>query len=160
MKTFKNRNYIHGISFHHRSSQKRVKTKSSFSEYFNINELNFAIKQGRPDNLESESIFYLLCDQGRNEINSLVSICTENITKWDGIIKTLDRCFAFSNLERKEYSLDTFNDQEDLFLTALEEIDVYLEAKKLLLLWKHKLKILEMIVEAQGSLRFLNKDFF
>ncbi|WGL59586.1 hypothetical protein QEJ31_13730 [Pigmentibacter sp. JX0631] len=157
MKTFKNRNYIHGISFHHRSSQRRIKTRSSISEYFNISELRLAINKGLPQNLAAESIFYLLCDQGRNEINSLVSICTENITKWDGIVKTLDRCFSFSNLERKDYFL---GEQEDIFIIAREEIDVYLEAKKLLSLWKHKLKILEMIVEAQGSYRFLNKDFF
>ena len=33
-----------------------------------------------------------MCDQGRNEIHTLVSLCTDNISKWDGNCKTMDRC--------------------------------------------------------------------
>lgn len=159
MKVFSHRNKIHGITFHHRTSQRRIKTKSTLRDYFNLNHLIAQINEESPDNLDKENIAYLMCDQGRNEIHTLVSLCTDSISKWDGIIKTMDRCFTFANLEKKEFTLNSFLEQDDCLIAAIEELEVYLEAKKLLALWKHKLKILEMIVEAQGSLRFLRTKY-
>ncbi len=159
MKVFSHRNKIHGITFHHRTSQRRIKTKSTLRDYFNLNHLITQINEEYPDNLDKENIAYLMCDQGRNEIHTLVSLCTDNISKWDGIVKTMDRCFTFANLEKKEFTLNYFLEQDDCFIAAIEELEVYLEAKKLLDLWKHKLKILEMIVEAQGSLRFVRTKY-
>lgn len=159
MKVFSHRNKIHGITFHHRTSQRRIKTKSTLRDYFNLNHLITQINEEYPDNLDKENIAYLMCDQGRNEIHTLVSLCTDNISKWDGIVKTMDRCFTFANLEKKEFTLNSFLEQDDCFIAAIEELEVYLEAKKLLALWKHKLKILKMIVEAQGSLRFVRTKY-
>ena len=159
MKVFSHRNKIHGITFHHRTSQRRIKTKSTLRDYFNLNHLITQINEEYPDNLDKENIAYLMCDQGRNEIHTLVPLCTDNISKWDGIVKTMDRCFTFANLEKKEFTLNYFLEQDDCFIAAIEELEVYLEAKKLLDLWKHKLKILEMIVEAQGSLRFVRTKY-
>ena len=101
MRAFTNRNKIHGISFHHRTSQRRVRTKSSLSQYFNLTDLSLQIKNESPANLSIKEIQYFMCDQGRNEIHTHVSICAETISKWTGIVKTMERCFPqreFSDL--------------------------------------------------------------
>ncbi len=159
MKVFSHRNKIHGVTFHYRTSQRRIQTKSALRDYFNLNHLIMQIHEELPENLDKKNIAYLMCDQGRNEIHTLVSICTDSISKWDGIVKTMDRCFTFANLEKKEFALNGYLEQDEHFIAAIEELEVYLEAKKLLALWKHKLKILEMIIKTQGSLRFLRPKY-
>jgi len=151
MRTLSNRNKIHGISFHHRTSQRCVRTKSSLSQYFNLNELRLQIKEESPYDLSAKEIQYFMCDQGRNEIHSHVSICVETIAKWVGIIKTMERCFP----QRDFININANFDYEDEIKCILSELEVFLESKKLLALWRHRLSIFEMIVEAQGSLRFV-----
>lgn len=153
MRTFTNRNKINGISFHHRTSQRGISTKSTLSQYFNLNDLMQQIKKESPSHLTVKEIQYFLCDQGRNEIHTHVSICAEIISKWTGIIKTMERCFPFRDFTMIK---NTFHyNKNDSFECVLNELEVFLEAKKLLALWRHRLSIFEMIVEAQGSLRFL-----
>lgn len=126
---------------------------TSLRSSLDLDDIIAQIRTDCPVNLQRQHILQLLCDQGRNEIHTLVSLCTEGISKWSGIVKTLERCFTFANLEKKEFALDVLNENDDYFVYKLEELEAYLEAKKCLALLKHKLKILEMIVEAQGSLR-------
>jgi len=65
----------------------------------------------------------------------------------------MERCFPFRDFTTIK---DTFNyNKNDSFECVLNELEVFLEAKKLLALWRHRLSIFEMIVEAQASLRFL-----
>lgn len=152
MRVFSNHRKIHGISFHHRSAQRKSISKSSLSTYFDLNDLLFQIHNESPAALAAFEIRYFLCDQGRNEIHTHVSECADFISKWTGIVKTMERCFPQRSFSSSDFFSKLCGDEEFEYIT--NELEVFLSAKKLLALWKHRLHMFEMIVEAQGSLRF------
>ncbi len=153
MRVFSNRRKIHGVSFHHRSSQRRVNPKSfSLSAYFDLKELLFQIESESPRVLTPSDICYFMCDHGRNEIHTHVSECTDFISKWTGIVKAMDRCFPLRSFSGSDSLGKLGSDDEFEFIA--NELEVFLSAKKLLALWKHRLIMFAMIVEAQDSLRF------
>ena len=153
MRIFSSRRKIHGVSFHHRSAQRKGVPKTySLSDYFELEGLLHQIRNESPTALAPLDIHYFLCDQGRNEIHTHVSECTDYISKWAGIVKTMDRCFPFKSFSGSDF-LGKLGNDEDFEIVA-NELEVFLSAKKLLALWKHRLIMFEMIVEAQDSLRF------
>ncbi|APJ03548.1 hypothetical protein [Silvanigrella aquatica] len=153
MRTFSNRYKIHGVSFHHRSTQfVGRREKSTLSKAFHLDDLLIQIKTESPIALSAKDIRNFLCDQGRNEIHTHVSECTELIAKWSGIVKIMERCFPQRHLSSSEFLEKSEFDDEYNYIH--NELEVFLSAKKLLSLWKHRLFIFEMIVEAQDSLRF------
>jgi hypothetical protein len=153
MRVFSSRRKIHGVSFHHRSAQqKSAPTSFSLSAYFDLDGLLFQIRSESPNALAPLDIRYFLCDQGRNEIHTHVSECTDFISKWTGIVKTMDRCFPQRSFSGSDFLGKLDSDEEFEYIT--NELEVFLSAKKLLALWKHRLFMFEMIVEAQDSLRF------
>jgi hypothetical protein len=153
MRVFSRCRKIQGVSFHHRSSQRKNNAKSSsLSTYFDLEALLSQIRSESPRSLAPLEIRYYLCDQGRNEIHTHVSECTDFISKWTGIVKTMDRCFPLKSFLGSD-SLGKVRGEEEIEYLA-SELEVFLSAKKLLALWKHRLIMFEMIVEAQDSLRF------
>ena len=152
MRVFSSRRKIHGISFHHRSAQRKSVSKSSISSYFDLEALLFQIKSESPISLKTDDIQYFLCDQGRNEIHTHVSECTDSISKWTGIVKIMERCFPYRDFLGSNIIGDICSDKDFEYID--NELEIYLSAKKLLALWRHRLFMFEMIVEAQGSLRF------
>ncbi|BBH52922.1 hypothetical protein [Fluviispira sanaruensis] len=146
------RKKIKGVSFHHRSSQPIYKkNKKYLSEYFDLEILDNQIKIETPLPMYAQDIRNLMCDQGRNIINTFVSECVDSIAKWTGIIKAMERCFMNENLYQSElYLTENFCDEN---IYKNKELEIFLSTKSLLALWRHRLAMLEMIVEAQGSLR-------
>ncbi|KAB8033778.1 hypothetical protein [Fluviispira multicolorata] len=160
MRSINYRKKIHGISFQHRSSQPIYKKKKTFlSDYFDLEELAYQIEIETPKSMRSSDIHYLLCDHGRNEINTFVSECVDSISKWTGIIKTMERCFLKENILQTDLFFEEKFSDENIY--KHKELEIFLSTKSLVLLWRHRLAIIEMIVEAQGSLRnfpYINKQ--
>lgn len=153
MRVFSSRQKIHGISFHHRSAQKKAALKTpSLSSYFELDALLFQIQNDYPAIISLSDIYYFLCDQGRNEIHTHVSECVDHISKWSGIIQTMQRCFP----QKRGLNLDSFEiieENNEVYECISQELEIFLSAKKVLALWKHRLTIFEMIVNAQDSLK-------
>ena len=144
-----------GISFHHRSNKKSIKQTYKLQDFFNLDELYLQIKKETPAYFTNTDIKRLLGDHGRNEINSQISRCVDFISKWRGILATIERCFPSSFDNQIFLGNSPFGDEISLGNLNLgnsplgDEVEIYLTIKKLIGLWKHNLNILEMTAEAQ-----------
>lgn len=142
------KNKIKGISFSHRSRQDKRTTKTPLRDVYDFTALREHIAYDTPQPLQNSDIRRLLEEHGRNEINMLASRCVDAITKWRNIIKTVEGKFRATGSTL--YADFLGRDAEPAFL--LEEVTLYLDAKKILFLWQHNLTLLEMIVGGQKSL--------
>lgn len=142
------KNKIKGVSFTHRSRQRTRRAKTTLRNTYNVTELRAHIAQDTPQPLQNHDIRRLLEEHGRNEINMLASRCVDAIVKWRNLIKMVEGKFRSTSSNLYANFLDW--ESEPAFL--LEEVTLYLDAKKTLFLWQHNLAVLEMIVGTQKSL--------
>jgi hypothetical protein len=142
------KNKIKGITFHHKSQKRSIKSDYKLDQFFNLDDLYLQIKNDTPTKLTNYDIKRLLADLGRNEINSQISSCIDFSTKWNGILKVIERCFPNKYFLSSEYIC-----MEDNFEIA-DELEIYLAIKRLIALWRHNLNILEMTAQAQYSIPF------
>lgn len=156
MRTFYGRHNqkIRGVTFHHRSLKRSSRLKSKLNDFFEYHTLYSEIERETPTPLSQNEIRYFLCDQGRNEIHTHVAICVEFISKWSGILKIIERCFL-QNITKENMLESSLAFVDELDATCSTELEIFLSAKRVLSLWQHRLRIFEMITEAQGSLRNL-----
>ena len=139
------RNRISGISFRKRSFRKR-QAKIEAINPLDLDELYLQAKSDDPAPLTRAQIFELLGEHGRHILNSLQSDCVDKVARWTGILDLIKKNFNSINVFEQEKDL---LERNDFFSRLNSETEVYLEAKRLVLLWKHKLIILEMIANAQ-----------
>ncbi len=126
------------------------------SDRINIKEVQRLLIESKPSLYSSKDIHRFLQDLGRNEINSRISQCVEELQKWRGVLKILRYKFNENDISQflraEKISHDNFDGE--LFQECIQELETYIEAKKVFWLWKHNLNILEMSAQAQFYLSY------
>ncbi len=101
--------------------------------------------------LTEKDISRLICDWGRNEINSRMATCIEDLSQWKSVLLQMEKEFCIgAPFEKKTlFSLE----KESLNISSTH-IECYLEIKKRICLNQNCIQVLKMIVHFQNINRF------
>ena len=127
------RRKIKGISFRRSSTHFFPKKRQAIN--FELSETE--LKAGVAVPLNKKEIQRLMHDLGRQELHTLVSECVENASHWKQISKAM---------EKNETRFLGDDEDEEFSLRAIQARTNYRS-------WLHRLKMLELISDAQWSIQ-------
>lgn len=131
------RQKIKGISFRRRSYRGGVRTHNEMLPPID----DVDLKEAHPPLLTPKDVTRLLKDLGRQELHTLVSDCVEHASHWHQLRR---------HVEKQETSYKKVTDE--LPKASAEQLRA-IEVRYLHRMWLHRLRLLELIADAQSSIQ-------